>query len=779
MSVLEHRAMPDIAAPLQVDPWRVVELSFDDAHSLVSESVFSLANGRMGSRGTFEEGYSGSSTEGNYFAGVYETAPIHPSWWIQKGFPEGHDFIVNAMRWMGVAPSLDGERFDMAGSSLGGYRRTLNMRKGLLSRELIWIDSKGRKLKLRFERFISMADRHICGVRLVAEAMNFSGRLAIDADLDSSIRHYGRNRCFWRPIQSRAAEGVGALHVATENTNLEAAGAMALLLEGELLLPARAKADDLKVVLSYELELKQGVPVTIDKLVGSATTLDGVGKRGALADHARASVEKAVPYGYDALREDHIRRWGTLWKESDVVIEGDPAAQQGVRYCIFQLHQSYGGNNSALNIGAKSLSGEGHCGWTFWDTEIYCIPFYLMVNPKAARSLILYRYRTLDHARKAAKIMGYRGAKFPFCTIRGTECSGIWEDALAQVHINADVAYSVWHYYRVTGDKDFLFEYGLEILIETSRFWVCRSHWNERRGAYSIAVVTGPDEYRIAVNNNAYTNSMAGLNMKVAVEVLELMKSETPKNFEELAQYLALENWEVEKWRHMSENMYVPSCEELGIILQDDSFLDTEHAIRRDISPKELRLDVHWFMEKYIRYDLIKQADVLLLLFLRPELANLQLVRRNYEYYEPKTLHDSSLSPCVHSIMASRLGLSRQAFDYYLYTARMDLENRNNDGHLGLHTACLARAWMCITYGFAGMETIGARLKFAPVLPEEWKSYSLRFVYRDSLLELKVDKDGVTLDRLRGPAHTVQIYERDYSTESRARARPRKGLEKG
>ena len=766
--------MNDMHSHFKADSWRIVEISFDRSRCRFSESIFTLSNQRMGCRGNFEEGYSADCLEGSYFAGLFESIPLDHPWGPGPDFPNAEDFIVTAMRWIGLAPLLDNERFDMASSDYVEYRRILDMRDGTLSREVTWTTSKGRQIRLGFERFMSMVDRHICCVKLTAEALNFSGKLELEADLDSSLVHeLTGKKCYWKGLESKLHANVGLLHVITKTTNLEVVGAMVLTANGKPVAPTKTVADELKITQRYEMELRQGTPVTVDKIVATASTVDRIGEATKLADYTHSSLKEALGQGYDCLLETNREYWSNYWQQNDVIIEPDESTQQGIRYCLFQMGQTYCGGNPWINIGAKALSGEWHMGWYFWDTEMYMLPLYLLTNPEAARDLMMYRYNTLDQARSDAKALRYKGAKYPWITIKGTECCPMWWYGMLELHINIAVQYGVWHYYCTTRDKDFLFDYGLEILIETSRFWADRATWNEHRKQYSINYVMGPDEYRIGADNNAYTNSMVSLTMKITLDVVDMVQQEAPQKFQRLSQRIGLNPAELKTWSHMRDNMFVPTDTHLGIICQDETFLNAERMLAEDIPADNRVIDDYWNLERVHRCSLLKQADVLLLLFLCPELVDSAGLRRNYEFYEPMTLHASSLSPCIHSIIASKVGLKEGAWKYFMMTARLDLDDRLNKTELGLHTANLSGAWMCLTYGFAGMETIGDVLSFRPILPAKWRSYSFRISYRGSHFELAVADGKVILRRLAGRAHTVRIFGKEYTTDNEVQVKLR------
>ena len=457
--------------------------------------------------------------------------------------------------------------------------------------------------------------------------------------------------------------------------------------------------------------------------------------------------------------------WNDYWEKSDVTIDGDPSLQQGIRYCMFQLHQTYMGKNCALNIGAKSLTGEWHLGLTFWESEVYLMPFYAFTDPPAARSLMMFRYNTLEDARYCAKMMGYNGARFPWTTIRGTDCGSTMRHGMIEMHINAAVPYAIWNYYKLTGDKEFLFNYGLEVMIEQCRFWADRVTWNEQKNAYCICCVTGPDEFRVFVDNNAYTNSMVSLIIQNTLETIALMKSESNEKFASLTSQLKLDNKELETWQHISEKMFIPTDEKLGIILQDETFLNTKRVTREQVPGRPIYH--HWYLEKIIRTSVLKQADVLLLLMLRPNLVNREILKKNYEFYEPLTLHDSSLSPCVHSIIASKVNLKEDAWKYFVMTARIDLDDMLKNTDKGLHTANLAGTWHCITSGFAGMETTDDTLSFAPYLPNKWKGFAFKFVYLNSRFKMTVAKDNISIELLSGSPQTIRIYDKDHLVNSK------------
>ena len=426
-------------------------------------------------------------------------------------------------------------------------------------------------------------------------------------------------------------------------------------------------------------------------------------------------------------------------------IEGDAAAQQGIRFNIFQLMQTYTGADERLNIGPKGFTGEKYGGSTYWDTEAYCLPFYLgTTDPKVARNLLVYRYKHLGKAIENGMKLGFKdGAAFyPFVTMNGEECHNEWEITFEEIHRTSAMAYAMRDYIDYTGDQDYLTEFGLEVLIGISRFWNQRVNWSEEKGKYVILGVTGPNEYENNVSNNWYSNYLGAWTLRFTLQGIEYVKKSNPKRYQEIVKNINFkEKTETDKWNHIVANMYFPYDEKRKVILQQDGFLDKELIKVKDLKPEDRPLNQKWSWDRILRSCFIKQADVLQGIYLFEDDFDIDTVRRNFDFYEPMTVHESSLSPCVHVILASKLGYKEQAYDFYLRTARLDLDDYNNDTEDGCHITSMAGTWMSVVKGFGGMRVKNGKLNFTPYTPDQWKSYSFRLEFRGRVIKVKISKE--------------------------------------
>jgi maltose phosphorylase len=456
-------------------------------------------------------------------------------------------------------------------------------------------------------------------------------------------------------------------------------------------------------------------------------------------------LTNAVAKGFDKLFEEHAKVWEEIWSKCDVTIEGDAAAQQGIRFNIFQLMQTYTGEDERLNIGPKGFTGEKYGGSTYWDTEAYCLPFYLATSdPRVARNLLVYRYKHLQKAIENAQKLGFiDGAAFyPFVTMNGEECHNEWEITFEEIHRTSAMAYAMRDYINYTGDKDYWSEFGLEVLIGIARFWTQRVNWSKDKNKYVILGVTGPNEYENNVNNNWYTNYLGAWTLRFTQEAIDYVKSNDAKRYKEIIGKTNFnESGETKKWKDIVDKMYYPFDEKRGVILQQDGFLDKELLTIKDLKPTDRPINQKWSWDRILRSCFIKQADVLQGIYLFEDDFDLETVKKNFDFYEPMTVHESSLSPCVHVILASKLGYKEQAYEFYLRTARLDLDDYNNDTEDGCHITSMAGTWMSVVKGFGGMRVKDGKLHFNPYIPDQWNSYSFRIEFRDRVLKIKVSKD--------------------------------------
>lgn len=742
---------------LKVCPWEVVEEGFKPEYGRVSESIFSLGNEYMGVRGYFEEGYCGDKLVGNYLNGVYEERITEKS--AYKGISNRATFMVNAVDWLYARIRLDGEELDLAGSNIEEFQRKLDLKTGVLTRNFIWKTGTGKEIKLEFIRFLSMITPKLGCQRITFEPVNFSGKINIKAGLDFSPVHESMQRSLWESIKKDNKDGITASLAKTETSgHMVYAG---FKIDCEQPLEYKYFEDGKLNGLEFSLELNSGRKTSFDKLAVVHAEKNSSAQIEKVWADGTGIAEKYCPVGFDAALSGNEKYWEKVWDTFDVSIEGDPDNQQGIRYCIFQMHQTYHGEDPSLNIGAKGLTGEAYSGHAFWDTETYCLPFYLFNNPKAARNLLEYRYNTLPKAMERAKELDCEGACYPIATLDGTESCTLWQHASLQFQPSTAVAYGVWHYVKITEDKEFLYEKGLEMLVQICRFLATRGQWSSRTGKFGYYGVMGPDEFQMMVNNNCYTNYMAKKTFECTVSVLAETKTEEPEIYAYLEEKLQLSGGETDQWSNMVENMRIPLEEGTGIYEQHEGYFDLPHIDIKSIPVTDFPLYHHWSYDRIYRNDMIKQPDVLMFMFLYNQEFSHQAKKVNYEFYEPRTIHESSLSPSIHSIFASELGRHKEAFDFFGFATRMDLDNYNRNTREGLHTTSIAAAWVNIVYGFGGMRSDGDKPVFNPSIPDAWKSYSFGVNYRGAILTVKVTKDTVVFKTTNGLEAEVKIYGKD------------------
>lgn len=727
---------------LKLDEWSIIEEGFDPHTHEISESIFSIGNGFMGQRANFEESYSGSSLQGSYMAGVYYPDKTRVGWW-KNGYPEYFAKVLNSTNWIGIGIEIDGTPLDLAKCTVKDFVRELNMKEGFLSRRFTAVMEDGKELQVEAVRFVSIVRHEIGAIRYAVTPLNFAGELTVTPYLDGDVKNKDSNydEKFWLEVFKEAAQGSAALTVKTKKLDFHVTSAMSyclvkngtkLDLQAELIEKEKYAANRVSVPVS------EGEAVTIYKYVANVTSRNhGFGE---LVDAARAVLEPAVEIGFEQLLKEQADAWGDKWKESDIVIEGDVAAQQAIRFNIFQLNQTYSGEDDRLNIGPKGFTGEKYGGSTYWDTEAYCLPFYLSTaDASISRNLLIYRYKHLEKAKENARKLGFtKGALYPMVTMNGEECHNEWEITFEEIHRNGAIAYAIYNYVNYTGDFSYLGQYGLEVLVEISRFWEERVNYVPAKDQYMMLGVTGPNEYENNVNNNWYTNRIASWTMEYTLDVLEYLKENENSRYAELTAKLALQDAETAKWQDIISKMYYPIDEELGVFLQQDGFLNKELVPVKELDPAHLPLNQNWSWDRILRSVYIKQADVLQGLFFLGDRYDLATKKRNFDFYEPFTVHESSLSPCVHSILACELGYQEKAYEMYLRTARLDLDNYNNDTEDGCHTTSMAGTWMSVVHGFGGLRVKDGVLHLNPFIPGHWSSFSFKVMFRGSRLKVNV-----------------------------------------
>ena len=722
---------------LCVDPWKIIEDGFHSDRSEVSESLFSLANEHQGARGFFDEGYSGRSLVGVYLNGIYEERFTEGM--SYKGISNRLTFMVNTVNWLYTRVEVDGEALDLAISKFSDFRRELNFRTGELRREFIWKTESGKQLQLVFLRLLSMETKELACQQLHITPLNFSGKVLLIMGLDFSVPHRMFNKNFWDCVR----KGDGAILGVSQNIGHRLFAWMKVYTEAEQT-PIEAEKFigvrlDVDVVEGRESVVGKSVSLYTERNPSQA--LDDAWEKGMSQLHAHASTKR-----YEEVLNCNRAYWRNFWANSDITIDGDPETQQGIRFCIFQMQQTFRGVINGANIGAKGLTGEAYNGNAFWDTETYCLPFYLFSNPDAAKALIDYRYKTLPQALARARDLDCEGACYPIATIDGTESCTLWQHASLQFQPTTAVAYAIWHYAHVTGNTAFLHGEGTELLIQICRFLASRGQWSAK-GKFGYYAVMGPDEFQMMVNNNAYTNYMAKRAFEFTLQILDGMDISG----------LGCSREELDQWRHMASEMFIPYDSETKLYEQHEGFFNLPHIDVDSIPVEDFPLYHHWSYDRIYRNDMIKQPDVLMFMFLYNQSFSMEEKQANYNYYEPRCIHESSLSPSVHSIVASELGRHQEAFDFFHFATRIDLDNYNRNTHEGIHTTSIAAAWMNIVYGFGGMRSDGDVLSFKPSIPTHWNGYSFQVAYCGSVIRVEVLQGNAILRLIDGEPISVKV----------------------
>jgi len=743
---------------LQIDPWLVTENGFHPDRSLVSESVFALANEFMGVRGYFEEGYSGRTEPGSFFNGIFEDEDTHhPAPHI--GMALRCHFLANAVDWLHARIKIAGEQLDLAKSKFSEFTRTLDMGAGTMTRSFVWTLKGGKQVRLTFQRFTSMVTPCLAGQRITLEAINFSGMAQVTMGLDFDVvQCTRRKRRLWPTVEMRFSGKTPAIVGRTERTGHRVFSAMHLHAPDDAQIH-RTRTDRM-IGYNVKIRLAKGKPVSLDKMAVHATEKSPKVSNARFWQRALDLTAQYARMTYDQALSGHMTYWRAQWDMLDVVIEGSPADQQAVRFAIYHLSQIKHGVDSDLNIAAKGLSGEDYEGHTWWDTETYCLPFYLFNNPKAARDLLVWRHARLPQARRRAVEMDLQGARYPMDTIDGTESSRSWQNGDLEIHVPMAVSFGIWHYVLLTQDKEFLYNEGIEMLLEVARFMASRGQWSQTSGGFGFWCVVGPDEFHFAVHNNYYTNILAKKMFEYTLSVIAEMKKEAPVELANAAKKVNLRPREPTNWAKMARKMILLQDKKTGVFEHFENYFDMPHIDCDSIDPADFPLIKHWCYYRIFRWDMIKQPDTLLALFLFSHDYTAAEKLANYEYYEPRCIHESSLSPAIHSILAAEVGKNTLAATYWNHAARLDLDDYNRNTSNGLHTTSMAATWMNVVYGFGGMRSDGKLLSFRPNMPKMWKAFSFKILYRGSILEVAVDKTSATFRVVKGDPLRVEIFDK-------------------
>lgn len=741
----------------EINPWKVITHTFNKEDKRLQESMTSTGNEYMGMRGMFEEKYSGDTHKGIYLGGVWFPDKTRVGWW-KNGYPEYFGKVINAVDFVSVDVKLDGESVDLAKDEFSDFELALDMKSGILTRSYV-VKRGEKKVKLNFERFISVDMKELYADRITVENLSSASveveiESSIDADVFNEDSNYDEK--FWNVLSKKKDQTTGRLVAETIENNFGTPQFTTEMLMANVSdLDAKEPVETyLKVSNVFAGTLEAGKKTVFEKRVVVVTSRDYATLEDLDAAGEKLSAKQAES-SFDELKAAQANGWAKRWEKADVVVEGNDESQQGIRFNLFQLFSTYYGNDARLNIGPKGFTGEKYGGATYWDTEGFAVPLYLaLADQSVTRNLLEYRHEQLPGAYHNAKQQGLDGALFPMVTFNGIECHNEWEITFEEIHRNGTIAYAIYNYTRYTGDTEYVTHDGFDVLVGIARFWADRVHFSKRKGMYMIHGVTGPNEYENNVNNNWYTNILAKWCLNYANEIAD--KVDADKTAE-----LGLTSEERAKWHEIADNMYLPEDKELGIFVQHDTFLDKDLTPVKDLPQDQLPLNQHWSWDHILRSPYIKQADVLQGIYYFVECFTQEQKERNFDFYEPLTVHESSLSPSIHAILAADLHKEDKAFEMYSRTARLDLDNYNNDTNDGLHITSMTGSWLAIVQGFAGMRVIDDELQFAPFLPKEWTGYKFRINFRGRLLSISVSQEGTQIDLLKGDDLTIKLNGKD------------------
>ncbi len=739
---------------IKPDDWSIIEEGFDPGKVKSSESLFSIGNGAMGQRANFEEQYSGPSFQGSYIGGVYYPDKTKVGWW-KNGYPEYFAKVLNAPNWIGINVYVNETPLDLHScTAVKNFRRELNMKEGWLARSFEATLPNGLQVEVKAVRFLSIVNDELGAIKFEVKPLNNSANIRFEPYLDGSITNADANweERFWQSLEMKTDEDKAFIVSKTYKTGFHVGTYMQSEIfknEEKISANPEVNGDEDLIFFNYSIAVSEGETAGIVKYAGYVTDMNH--QKDELIQAASSVLKKAKNKGFEKLKEEQKNAWAKIWEMADISISGDVRAQQGIRFNIFQLNQTYLGKDARLNIGPKGFTGEKYGGSTYWDTEAYCIPFYMATkDQQVARNLLTYRYNQLDKAIENAEKLGFcnGAALYPMVTMNGEESHNEWEITFEEIHRNGAMVFAIYNYVRFTGDFSYIPEKGLEVMIAIARFWQQRANFSSQKNKYVILGVTGPNEYENNVHNNWYTNYIAKWCIEYCLEMIDKVRDGYKSDYERVMGKTSLNEGELANWKEIAENMYFPYSEKYGVFLQQDGFLDKEIIPVSELDKKQRPINQKWSWDRILRSCYIKQADVLQGFYFFEDHFSREEIEKHFDFYEPLTVHESSLSPCVHSIQAALLGRMEQAYNLYLRTSRLDLDDYNNEVEQGCHITSMAGTWMSIVEGFGGMRVVDDQLSFNPRIPENWKGYSFKVNFRDRILKVDVsaEKTGFSLE---------------------------------
>lgn len=750
---------------LSLDDWMILQQEYEPEENLKYESLFSLSNGYLGIRGSHEEG----------------TKITLPYLYINGVFDKSETFmreLATLPNWLGIKLYVEKELIGIEDCEILEFSRVLDMKHALLVKRVLLRDKKGRETLVEGIRFASRANVHRMGIKLYVTPLNYSGIIEVESIIDGSIINFCDAPRFkvkhtYLTANEKLGEDGAYIEVATRDNHLHVGTGCRIeaYKNGECILKNRSfSAFGEQAVEFADFNASEGETVEIVKYVSMYTEREVT--KDALHTSVKEELDAFLQIGFEEELAVHEAIYERMWKEADIRIEGDFELDRAIRFNIFHLMSTGNEQDDRVNVGAKLLSGEEYGGHAFWDTELFMLPFFAYVFPKTARNLETYRYHLLDAARANAKKNGYRGAQYPWESADdGTEQCPDWTIepdgtcyrcyvAVYEHHVTAAVAYGVYDYVKITKDLDFLFNKGAEILVETARFWASRCEYVSEKDRYEINQVTGPDEWHEPVNNNLYTNYLAKWNLRYVISLIDTFREEHSEEYHKLMERTGLTGEEIVKWQDVQAKMYLPRKEGTNLLEQFEGYFDLENVTIEKYDENDWPIRPEALRNKRAREtQIIKQADVVMLLHLMGEEFDEETTKLNYAYYEKRTLHGSSLSPSIYSVMGLRVGDDSKAYRYLRRAAFIDLLNLQKNTREGIHAANTGGVWQTVVFGFAGVSIQeDGILSIRPNMPKEWEGLTFRIHYLNSWLEIRINSDNsadVTL--LEGDHITVRI----------------------
>ena len=776
---MNEHANSHLASLLSPPEWLIEEPGFKPEKINFYETIFTVGNGYQGTRAALEEGFAGG-LPGTYLAGVYDH---HDSTVVD---------LVSAPDWLPVRVYVDGEILSLNTCKVLEYRRTLDIKQGLLYRSTVFEDKAGRRTRYESVRFASYANQHLAAMRVVVTPENYDAELVIESGIEGTRRNLDRLPQYVGsprfPIETKWEKWAKSKHL-QETANETSDNAVYLqmrTLDRDHQLGYAASAElsgskaTRKTVSAYEqvkevfhFQAKQGESYQLDKLVAIGTSRDLA--KAELKSHCLSWLSDAKQAGLDQLLEANKVFWQGKWQDSDCQIHGDERSQQALRFNIYHILIAANENDPKANIGAKSLSGEGYKGHVFWDSEIFLLPFFIYTQPETAKALLLYRYHCLGGAQKNAADNGCVGAQYPWESAdTGEEVTPKWTadgknrfwTGEEEIHITSDVAYGVLTYLNATNDWAFFLEYGAEILFNTARFWTSKLEYSAEADRYELKSVIGPDEFHEHVDNNVYTNWLAQWNLNKAAELYEYIGGKYPQEQAKIKNLMQLADDEIVVWRDKAKKIYIPIDWDKKLIEQYEGYFQCKNVPISEWDenhmPKYPKGYDHFNTQETM---LIKQPDVVMLMYVLPDEFDDEIKRINYEFYEERTLHKSSLSPSIHSIMGIEVGDTSRAQQYFERSAFVDLINNQGNTEMGMHIASAGGTWMCAVFGFGGFRVKNETLTFKPWLPENWTGINFKLYWRGDQLEVSLKKEGMAFYRKTetDEALTIEVFGECYT----------------